>query len=264
LKAEHPELGSAVDLQIGLAMLEHRVQSRVPLPWVEMKQDWIESRLAEGCPVLRFEHLPITWVDFRWLFREITALLRRSESLEDDDHREAEALVRAPERLELVVRGWFNATVAPELMAPDHVPAADMIQQIVLLAARPFLIRCAEAYGGRLNLTAWRRGICPLCGAEPDFGHVTSGGERLLICCRCTARWPFAVNACPFCGNGDAAHMTSFTSRDGIYRIEACDVCKRYVKAYDARRAVRPILPLVDGIATLPLDAAAQQKGYLG
>jgi hypothetical protein len=36
----------------------------------------------------------------------------------------------------------------------------------------------------------------------------------------------------------------------------------RYIKAYDARRAGRPVMPMVDSIATLPLDAAAMQRGY--
>jgi hypothetical protein len=216
-----------------------------------------------GCPVLRFEHLPISWVDFRWLFREITALLRRSDSLEESDRREADDLVRAPERLEAVVRGWFDTAANPG--AETHAePVPDMIQQIVLLACRPFLIRCAEAYGGRLDHARWRRGTCPLCGAEPDFALVTSAGERLLICSRCTARWSFPMQACPFCTNADGNRLSSFASRDGLYRVEACDVCRRYVKTFDGRRATRAILPLVDSIATLPLDAAAQQRGYLG
>jgi len=34
------------------------------------------------------------------------------------------------------------------------------------------------------------------------------------------------------------------------------------LKAFDARRASRPVMPVVDAVATLPLDAAAMQKGY--
>jgi hypothetical protein len=39
-------------------------------------------------------------------------------------------------------------------------------------------------------------------------------------------------------------------------------VCLRYLKAYDGRRAARPVMQVVDGVATLPLDAAAIQRGY--
>ena len=50
---------------------------------------------------------------------------------------------------------------------------------------------------------------------------------------------------------------TSFATPDGQYRVYACDACHRYLKAYDGRRASRPVMPVVDSIATLPLDAAA-------
>ena len=36
------------------------------------------------------------------------------------------------------------------------------------------------------------------------------------------------------------------------------------LKAYDARHATRPVMLAVDTIATLPLDAAAIQRGYVG
>jgi formate dehydrogenase maturation protein FdhE len=44
--------------------------------------------------------------------------------------------------------------------------------------------------------------------------------------------------------------------------VYGCDACHRYLKAYDARNAARPVLVAVDTIATLPLDAAAMQRGY--
>ena len=67
---------------------------------------------------------------------------------------------------------------------------------------------------------------------------------------------------CPFCLNAERGKITSFASRDGQYRLYACDVCQRYIKAYDARRASRPVMPAVDSVATIPLVAAAIQNGY--
>ena len=69
---------------------------------------------------------------------------------------------------------------------------------------------------------------------------------------------------CPFCANDDRSLVTSFATRDGRYRVYGCDVCRRYLKAYDARNAARPVMVAVDSIATLPLDAAAMQRGYVG
>jgi FdhE protein len=88
--------------------------------------------------------------------------------------------------------------------------------------------------------------------------------ERRLLCGRCLAPWTFPPLTCPFCANDDHALITSFATRDGRYRVYACDVCRRYLKAYDARYASRPVMVSVDSIATLPLDAAAMQRGYVG
>ncbi len=80
----------------------------------------------------------------------------------------------------------------------------------------------------------WPRGSCPLCGGEPDLAVITPAADRLLICGRCLARWRFDQLTCPFCLNPDRSKITSFASRDGRYRLSACDVCERYLKAYDA------------------------------
>jgi FdhE protein len=127
---------------------------------------------------------------------------------------------------------------------------------------RPFLVRCSEAAQSRLDLSGWAWGYCPVCGGEPEFAAITPAADRLLVCGRCTHRWKFDPLTCPYCGNNDRTRITSFASRDGMYRIAACDVCSRYLKAHDGRRASRPLMLPVDTVATLPLDAAAMQKGY--
>jgi len=91
---------------------------------------------------------------------------------------------------------------------------------------------------------------------------ITPAAERHLICGRCALRWKFEPLTCPFCGNSDRSRITSFATPDGQYRVYACDECHRYLKAYDARRATRPVMPVVDSVATLPLDAYAMQRGY--
>jgi FdhE protein len=88
--------------------------------------------------------------------------------------------------------------------------------------------------------------------------------DRRLICGRCIGQWAFGPLTCPFCSNADRALITSFATRDARYRVYACDVCRRYLKAYDSRHATRPVMVAVDSIATLPLDAAAMQRGYVG
>jgi FdhE protein len=76
-------------------------------------------------------------------------------------------------------------------------------------------------------------------------------------------QWGFDGTACPFCRNHDRARLSSFATADGQYRVFGCDQCRRYLKAFDARHASRPVFPTFDNVATLPLDAAAIQRGYL-
>jgi formate dehydrogenase maturation protein FdhE len=258
LKDEQPDLGSAVDLQIELLQLQKRIQTRVPLPSIKLDAEYLNGLLTSG-PILQFEHIPVDWSDMRFLLRAMASAMRKHDALDEADWRRAEDLARDAERLPGIVRSWFEA-VRPGA-APIRAEAVGL-ESVFQQAMRPFLTRAGDAVMARSDLAAWKRGTCPLCAAEPDLAVITTSADRLLICSRCAARWPFDQLTCPFCSNADRSRITSFASRDGQYRIFACDVCERYLKAYDARRASRPVMPAVDAVATLPLDAAAIQKGY--
>jgi formate dehydrogenase maturation protein FdhE len=258
LKQDQPDLASAVDLQIELLQLQRRVQSRVPLPSIKLDPEYINALLPTA-PVLKFEHLPVDWTDMRFLLRATATAMRNHGALDESDWLRAEALARDADRLPSIVRTWYEA-VQPG--APTLHGEGAGLEQVLQQAMRPFLTRAGDAVMARSDFAEWNRGSCPLCGGEPDLAVITAAADRLLICGRCAARWRFDQLTCPFCLNADRTRITSFASRDGQYRLYACDVCERYLKAYDARRAGRPVMPVVDSVATLPLDAAAMQKGY--
>jgi formate dehydrogenase maturation protein FdhE len=259
LKENHPDLGSAVDLQIELLQLHRRVQPRVPLPSIRLEAEYLNGLLANGHPILQFEHIPVDWGDMRVLVRATASAMRSHDALEEADGRRAEMLSRDSTALAAAAKVWYESVRpgASSLAAEDAA-----LEHVFQLAMRPFLTRSAEAIMARSDFAGWRQGVCPLCGGEPDLAVITPAADRVLICGRCAARWRFAQLMCPFCANDDRRQMTSFASRDGQYRLNGCDVCKRYIKAYDARHASRPVMPAVDSVATLPLDAAAIQRGY--
>ncbi len=262
-----PERTRAAELQIALLELQRRVQARAPLPRKQVDLSHVQACQATGHPLLRFEEIPLDWTDFRLMFREAADLLRRHELLAEDDWKQAQELVREGNALKLLVVEWYTAAAGRSVDAPSASPLESTphrLDQVVQLAMGPFLARCAEAILPGLDLSPWKRPRCPLCGGQPDFATITPAADRLLICGRCTGQWPYDPLACPFCRNADRSRITSFTSPEGIYRIYACDVCRRYLKAYDARRATRPVMVAVDSVKTLPLDAAVMQKGYLG
>ncbi|MBA2305654.1 MAG: formate dehydrogenase accessory protein FdhE [Acidobacteria bacterium] len=258
LKDEQPDLAAAADLQIELLQLQRRVQVRVPLPSIRLDTDYLNSLLPSG-PILQFEHLPIDWSDVRFLLRATASAMRNQDAIDDAEVRRVDVLCRDASRLPAVLRSWYES-VRPGVSTidPDLLGLESIFQQ----AMRPVLTRCADAILARTDLAGWPHHICPLCAGEPDLAVITPAAERLLICSRCAARWRFDQIACPFCLNDDRTKITSLASRDGRYRLSCCDSCRRYIKAFDARRSSRPVMPPVDGVATLPLDAAAIQRGY--
>jgi hypothetical protein len=267
LKTSNPELGDAVDMQIALVDVQRRVQGRVPLPRLQAEAVWLASQQKAARPAVRFEDIPLDWSDFRLTLRQTADILARFGALERPDYQRVLALTREGNALEPLVADWYRATSGvDEGVAPQRLPAdaPESLEQLLVLSIRPFLARCAEALIQRNDFAHWKHGHCPVCGWEPDFAVITAAGDRRLVCGRCLAQWAYGAHTCPYCTNDDRSLITSFTTRDGRYRVYGCDVCRRYLKAYDARKAARPVMVAVDSIATLPLDAAAMQRGYAG
>lgn len=267
LKASNPELADAVDMQLALIEIQRRVQARVPLPRLHPDQTWLTAQQQAGRPAVRFGDIPLDWSDFRFALRQIADVLYRFTHLERSEHEQIVALCREGNALEPLVANWYLASSGVDAgEAPARLPAGvpEALELLLLLSLRPFLARCAEVLSTIPEFSKWTHGHCPVCGWETEFAVVTPSGERRLICGRCTAQWNYGAHTCPYCANDERAQVTSFATRDGRYRVYACDVCRRYLKAYDARSAQRPVMVSVDSIATLPLDAAAQQRGYVG
>ena len=269
IKQDHPELADAVDMHLELVEMYRRVQGRVPLPSLEISADILKRHAAEGRPLLRFEDIPLDLTDLRLLVRQTADILRRHGALEDADNQRVQMLGRDMKLL-AAVADWYRrtadahaiASVGAGSMPATGAEADSVAEQVLGLAMRPYLSRCAEVLQQRDELREWRHPHCGLCGGEPDFSVITPAAERHLICGRCTLRWKYEPLTCPYCRNAEKSRITSFATPDGQYRVYACDACHRYLKAYDARRASRPVMPMVDSVATLPLDAAAMQRGY--
>ena len=271
LRERQPELVDAVDMHLELLAVQRRVQLRIPLPSFELSAQIIGRHQAEARPLLRFEHIPLESTDLRLVVRQTADILRRFGLLEDADHQRVQTLERDMALLDIAAE-WYRAPAERHSSTPvggsarseDQPAASGPLDQVLTLAMRPFLARCAEVLQQHAELGLWLHAHCPLCGAEPDLSVITPAAERHLICSRCTLRWKFDPLTCPYCHNSDRSTITSFATPDGQYRVYACNACKRYLKAYDGRKATRPVMPVVDSVATLPLDAAAMQRGYSG
>lgn len=253
LAERQPELSAAASLQIELVAALRRIQGRIATASIVLTPEEMAARLSSGQPLVTFDRLPIDWNEARLLFRQVTDILRRHEAIDVPAAARLHDLGRSAQLPDLVQR-WYEGG--------SNESGIEMLDEVLSWSMRPFLARTAEVLAQRAAYGGWKRGICPVCGGEPDFACITTAGERLLICGRCQTRWATEPYACPFCGEAEKARITSFATPDGTYRVTACQSCRRYLKTLDGRRAGRAVMPAVDSIATLPLDAVVMQRGF--
>lgn len=108
-------------------------------------------------------------------------------------------------------------------------------------------------------------GACPACGGRPvvavlrEQGH---GTRRTLVCGLCLSEFAALRLTCLACGEGRFEQLSVYKAEQfpGV-RIDSCDTCRSYIKAIDLSENGRAV-PVVDDLATLPLDLWAGEQGY--
>lgn len=107
--------------------------------------------------------------------------------------------------------------------------------------------------------------VCPFCSRKPGLGILRplgDGAQRKMFCGFCLAEWDFRRIVCPGCGEENHAKLPVYTAESIPYiRVECCDSCQTYIKSIDmAKNGLAD--PLVDELASLPLDLWAKERGY--
>jgi FdhE protein len=162
----------------------------------------------------------------------------------------AEALVAGRDPALVEVRG-----VSGELLA------------FVLLAALRPSFRChAERLQPLSEEVAWHRAVCPICGSVPSLAELRGQpGWRYLRCALCEAAWRVPRLRCPFCGTTDHTQLRYLRIEDDpSLRLDLCEACRRYIKIRIAPDGQAEEDPFGWDLATLHLDALAQEQGYIG
>jgi len=107
--------------------------------------------------------------------------------------------------------------------------------------------------------------LCPFCHRKPGVGVLRPQGDgaaKSLVCSFCLNEWRFRRVVCPGCGEENDQKLPVFTASDfDCVRIECCDTCKTYIKTVDLARNGRAE-PVVDELASAPLDLWARDRGY--
>jgi len=134
--------------------------------------------------------------------------------------------------------------------------------------ALAFLQPYAEFVRSRvpLQLEGYTHSLCPFCSRRPGLGVLRplgDGARRNLLCGFCLCEWEFRRIVCPGCDEKDHAKLPVYTAAEFPHiRVECCDACHTYIKSIDlSKKGLAD--PLVDEIASVPLDLWAQERGYV-
>jgi formate dehydrogenase accessory protein FdhE len=106
---------------------------------------------------------------------------------------------------------------------------------------------------------------CPLCGGKPIVGVLRregDGAKKSLICMLCAHEWAFRRLYCPSCGEEREPQLAFYSSPEIAHvRVDVCDTCHTYLKSVDLTKTGLAV-PIVDELATIPLDLWAREHGY--
>jgi FdhE protein len=171
-------------------------------------------------------------------------------------------------------KGTLNApTLFEKILSQDSQDFQEVAQELgvdenILVffgynSVGPSLSLCAEQLTAYLDDTLpWKKGYCPVCGSLPALSILRDEGNRFLICSFCGHEWHTQRMYCPFCNNQDHSTLHYFFGeQEKNYRVDVCDVCKKYLKTIDTRDLRHPLYPLLEQVSTLHLDLLAQEQG---
>ena len=158
---------------------------------------------------------------------------------------------------------WFGAGTTSRRSVTKNNAANPLTGSVLQASFYPLLASYAYELLPEVKQDSWYKNYCPICGGSPDFASLDKEqGGRWLLCSRCDAQWLFYRLVCPFCGNNDHNTLFYFTDDKSLYRLYVCDICHRYLKTIDLRKADSKVLLPLERILTLDMDRQAYESKY--
>jgi formate dehydrogenase maturation protein FdhE len=176
---------------------------------------------------------------------------------------------KSPAAWQSLMVDFWNPELRPELATagahdePDAGEAMIAEQSLVWLFLQPYAQYLAARRGP--TLIKGTPSHCPLCGAKPIVAVLRpegDGAKKSLICMLCAHEWTFRRIYCPACGEERETQVGFYSAPEIAHvRVDVCETCYTYLKSVDMTKTALAV-PIVDELATLPLDLWARENGY--
>jgi FdhE protein len=275
LRAAHPELESAIDLQARLAR-QALTSARDPL--VEafpLPRARVVAKVRSGTPLLHGEPAVVDVHYAADLFGRLVDVVADAPDPElgqrvgalvaaatggrlDPERLFTEALVQHPDHLaELAVAGGVDPDLLSTLAGLSVAP-------LLRAYASHLLPLLDQADDGSPDGAIWERGYCPICGGWPLLGELRGLDQaQFSRCAACGSGWRSRRLACQYCGTDDHRQLHRLqVEGERRFHVLVCDACRGYLPVGNAFDPLPAELLVLDDLASIHLAIAAIERGY--
>jgi FdhE protein len=249
-----------------LFLIQTQVKSSLKLVPLQLSSDLVETKWAEGFPLLRRWGFPLDSEAAETVLAQVKDHIPES----NQEFRKVHAALNQafechPAQKAAVWQSFLQHDWEPweEWVKTEGVNMSSLLF-LARSCLRPSLEWVAEDLLRRFPLPGtWLKGYCPICGSLPALLFLSGEGERKAYCSWCGTIWGLHRLQCPYCDNRYHESLGYlFAEAEPHYRAHYCRLCKHYFKQIDARERLDfPYLPLEEW-TTLHLDLLAQQAGW--
>jgi len=264
-KSVNPQFSELLDILGEILILREEHRKKITKSIFPIDEAHLEAKLQGGLPLVDFSSMKLDLEEPKKFFIALLEIGQKRNPVE------TEQILKDIEDGKLNYEEMvYDSFAMSEESEEEHSEedadddTIDLLKFFVEESLRPSLEFVTGLYGERITKMGWNDGYCPVCGRMPKIGRlVDAEGKRHLFCSQCGFEWRFRRVKCPFCGNEEQQSLSYFTVEgDERYRIDVCDVCKRYIKTVDFRSAGEEAILDVEDVATLHLDMLAHEEGY--
>jgi FdhE protein len=263
---ERPSHKDALEFFGEVVMEQCAMGSKVNIAPLEIDEEDFRLRIIGGFPLVEKRALTLDIPLATRLFRRLCKMMSQNKKASSQD---AERIIIALQNkeidiLELLKQADYHNDGFVTALSEKLGIKKDVLVFLAKNSVKPIFEGYAKVLGNYVDQERWWKGYCPICGSEPFMAELREGGARFLVCSSCSFDWRFNRLKCPFCENANHEKLRYFYAEEEgrTYRIDVCDVCRRYIKTVDTEQVGEEVIPIIEDAGTLFLDVLAHKEGF--
>ncbi|MCL2474535.1 MAG: formate dehydrogenase accessory protein FdhE [Chloroflexi bacterium] len=253
----------AADLYQDIFVITEQALSKIK-PALVFSAELVAQTLNKQMPILASnQSFPIDPKDFRDITTQIGEAFSRA-SQKEFPYQKLLALPQFSDEnlanlLPLLLQNQTDFIVDFAQNSSYNLEAVYLYVQSIIT---PFVTATAKPYYQSI-LQKGHGNVCPFCGSAARYAVLTKkNGGRELFCALCHSRWSTLRITCCYCGNSDAQTQSIFyLHNDAGRRADVCFKCRRYIKTSNERLLGYEVIPEIEDVITMELDAIATKEG---